>query len=312
MTTAAATKLVYDFAEGSQGHARPARRQGRQRGGDDPRAGRRPGAGGLHDHDRGVRRVHEVRRPGVPGRPRGGGREGARPPRGAGGEEARRLRRPAARLGPQRRARVDAGHARHGPQPRLERRVGRGPRPHDRQRALRVGLISPLRADVRKRLPGDQGRALRGADRGEQARARGGGRRRARRGRAEGADRPLQGGLRGGDGRGLPAGSAGAAAPGDRRRVRLVDGRARGQLPALQPHPRRVGHGRQRAADGVRQPRRRVVLGRRVLARRGDRRAQAVGGLPAQRAGRGRGVRSAHAARPSRDEGLDARTRTRS
>ena len=56
------------------------------------------------------------------------GRRGARAARGAGGQEARRRRRPAARVRALRRARVDAGHARHGPQPRPQRRVGRGPR----------------------------------------------------------------------------------------------------------------------------------------------------------------------------------------
>ena len=66
----------------------------------------------------------------------------------------------------------------------------------------------------------------------------------------------LQARLPGGDRRGLPAGPARAAAPGDPRRVRLVDGRARRPVPAHQPDPGRVGHGGERAADGVRQPRR--------------------------------------------------------
>ena len=109
------------------------------------------------------------------------------------------------------------------------------------------------------------------------------------------------------DRRGLPAGPAGAAAPGDPRRVRLVAGQARRDLPAHQPHPRRLGHGLQRAADGVRQQGRHVVLGRGVLARRGHRRARAVGRLPRQRAGRGRGLGRAHAARPRRDGRRDAR-----
>ena len=85
---------------------------------------------------------------------------------------------------------------------------------------------------------------------------------------------------------------------GDPRRVRLVARQARRDVPADQPHPRRVGHGLQRPADGVRQQGRHVVLGRRVLARRGDGRAGAVGRLPRQRPGRGRRVRRAHAARP--------------
>ena len=59
--------------------ARAARRQGRQRRRDDPRARRRAGAGGLHDHHRGLRRLH-ARRP-----------RGARGPRGAGGRGARHV-----------------------------------------------------------------------------------------------------------------------------------------------------------------------------------------------------------------------------
>ncbi len=51
----------------------------------------------------------------------------------------------------------------------LQRRVGRGPRARDRQRALRLGLLPPLRADVRQRLPRHPRRALRGADRRAQA-----------------------------------------------------------------------------------------------------------------------------------------------
>ena len=47
--------------------------------------------------------------------------------------------------------------------------------------------------------------------------------------------------------------------------------------------------------------------GRGLLARRDHRRADAVGRLPAERPGRGRGVGRAHAARPARHEGVDAR-----
>src|ERR671933_741944 len=47
------------------------------------------------------------------------------------------------------RARVDAGDARHGAEPRAQRRVRRGARARDRQHTLRMGLLSPVRADVR-------------------------------------------------------------------------------------------------------------------------------------------------------------------
>ena len=116
-----------------------------------------------------------------------------------------------------------------------------------------------------------------------------------------GAHAPLPGPLR------LPGRSARAAAARDRRGVRLLERRPRDRLPAHQRHPRRLGHRRQRAADGVRQPRRGLVLGRRVLARRGHRRARAQRRLPARRAGRGRRLRRPHAARPRRAAQLEAR-----
>ena len=244
----------------------------------------------------------------LPRRARGAGRRRARAARGAGRQAARRPRGPAARVGAQRGARVDAGDARHGPQPGPERRVRGGAR----RRPLRLGLLPALRADVRERVPRHQGRALRGPDQGAQGRGRGEGGRGPRRGRPEGAHRRLPARLPGRDRRGLPAGAARAAAPGDRRRVRLVDGRARRPVPAHQRDPGRVGHGGERAADGVREPRRSLVQRRGVLARRDHRRAEALRRLPAERPGRGRGVGRAHTARPARDEGPRCRTPTTS
>ena len=176
-----------------------------------------------------------------------------------------------------------------------------------RQPALRVGRVPAVRADVRQRLPRDPRRALRGSDRRAQARRRRRARRRAGRGGPARARRRVQGDLRRRDGRGLPAGSRRAAARGDPRRVRLVAGQARRDVPAHQPHPRRLGHRLQRPADGLRQQGPDVVLGRGVLARRGDRRAGAVGRLPRRRAGRGRRLGRAHAAGPGRDGDGDAR-----
>ena len=54
----------------------------------------------------------------------------------------------------------------------LGRRVGGGAGARDGQRALRLGLLPALRADVRQRLPRRDGRALRGRDQGAQGRAR--------------------------------------------------------------------------------------------------------------------------------------------
>ena len=76
---------------GIEGHARPARRQGRERRRDDAGAGRGSRAGRLHDHDRGLRRLHEGR----PGRARRHGRPGrrrARAPAGAHRQAAGRRR----------------------------------------------------------------------------------------------------------------------------------------------------------------------------------------------------------------------------
>ena len=79
----------------------------------------------------------------------------------------------------------------------------------------------------------------------------------------------------------FPTRPARAAAAGDPRGLRLLDGRPRGRLPAHQRHPRRLGHRRQRAADGLRQQGPDLGLGRGVLARRGHRRARAERRLPA-------------------------------
>ncbi len=65
--------------------------------------------------------------------------------------------------------------------------VGRGARAGDRERALRLGLLPALRADVRQRLARHRRRAVRGRDQGGQVRPRRQGRHRARRRRAEGA-----------------------------------------------------------------------------------------------------------------------------
>ena len=183
--------------------------------------------------------------------------------------------------------------------------AGRGARGAHRQRALRVGLLPAARADVRRRRARRAGRALRGRDRARSS--------------ASAASRldteldadalreltaPLPGALR------LPAGPARAARAGHPRGLRLVDGRARGRLPAHQRHPRRLGHGGQRPADGLRQQGPDLGLRRGLLARRGHRRARAERRLPDRRAGRGRRLRRAHAARPVRARATGCPRRT--
>ena len=71
--------------------------------------------------------------------------------RAADRQEVRRPEEPAARVGALGRARLDAGHDGHDPQPRPERPDRRGAGDEDRQPALRVGLLPPLRPDVRRR-----------------------------------------------------------------------------------------------------------------------------------------------------------------
>ena len=176
-----------------------------------------------------------------------------------------------------------------------------GPGARDGQRALRLGLLPPPRPDVRERRARHPRRALRGRDRAPEGRARRPARHRARHGCAARADPPLPGALP------LPARAARPAARGRAGRVRLLDGRPRGRLPADQRDPGGVGHRGQRAADGLRQPRPDVRLGRRLLPRRGHRRTRAERRLPRRRAGRGRGLGRAHAARPRRAGGVDAR-----
>ena len=65
-----------------------------------------------------------------------------------------------------------------------------------------------------------------------------------------------------------------AAAPGHPRRVRLLDGFARGRVPAHQLAAGRLGHRGERPADGVRQQGRQLGHRRGLLPRRDHRRAQ--------------------------------------
>ena len=117
--------------------------------------------------------------------------------------------------------------------------------------------------NVSRGIPGEKfedaikaAKDARGVTRGHRARRRG----------AHRAHRHVQADLRRGDRRRVPPGPAGAAAAGHPGGVRLLGGRARGLLPAPEPHPGRLGHGGQRPADGVRQQGRHLRLGGGVLA----------------------------------------------
>ena len=183
-------------------HARAPRRQGRERRGDDARAGPGAGAVRLHDHDGGVRGLHARR-------PRRAGR--ARPSRS---RTALRVleERAGKRLGDAEdpllvSVRSGARESMPGMMDTvlnlgLTDASVEGLAARTRQPALRVGRLPAVRADVRQRLPRHPRRALRGGDR--RAQARGG--RRARRGAGGGgparAGRRVQGDLRRRDGRG--------------------------------------------------------------------------------------------------------------
>ena len=169
-----------------------------------------------------------------------------------------------------------------------------------------MGLLPPLRADVRGRRARHPDRTVRGRDRRREARAWRDAGHRPRCCRAAGADRALPGLLR------VPHRPARAADAGDPCRIRLVGGPSRGRVPPHQGHPGRVGHCGQRAADGLRQQGQDVGVGRRLLARRDHRRPEPERRLPARRAGRGRCVRRAHPARHLGAAAMAARTFTHS
>ena len=90
--------------------------------------------------------------------------------------------------------------------------------------------------------------------------------------RSEGTGETVQGADQGAHRQRISAGSVEAAVGFRRRRVRLVDERPRDCLSPQIQHPRRMGHRRQCAGDGLWQHRRQVRFRRRLHARPGDRR----------------------------------------
>ena len=177
------------------------------------------------------------------------------------------------------------------------------------QRAVRLGLLPPVRADVRQRLARDPGRALRGRDH-----------RRPRPSAASREDTELDvDALReltdtfkeiyaDATGEDVPAGPA-ASSCGWRSARCSTPGSASARSPtgAMNRIPDDWG-----TAVNVQQ----MVFGNKgdtsgsgvaFSPRRGHRRAGASRRLPAQRPGRGRRLRGAHPARHRRDEGLAAR-----
>ena len=248
MTAPTATRWTYAFDEGSRELRDLLGGKGANIAEMTRAARPRPRACRVHDHHGGVRGVHAGRPP-CSGRSRAGHRRCARAPGGRRRPAPRRSRRPAAGLRAQRRPRLDARDDGHRPEPRAQRRVRRGPRPDHRQRALRLGLLPPAGADVRGRRARHPRQPVRGGDRPTQGGARRAAGHGPRHRRAARADAPLPGALR------LPLRAAHAALRGRARGIRLLDGRPCGRLPPAARDPRRLGHRRQRPADGVRQPR---------------------------------------------------------
>ena len=97
-------------------------------------------------------------------------------------------------------------------------------------------------------------------------------------------------------GKSLPAGCDGAALGGCRRRVQVVEWRARYYLPQAQQHSGRLGHCRQRPGHGIRQHGRYQRDRCRLHPQPVDRCQGTLRRVPRQCAGRGCGGRHPHTA----------------
>ena len=143
----------------------------------------------------------------------------------------------------------------------------------ERQRALRLRLVSPLHPDVRRR------RARRADPRSSSICSRPkrmtagvDDRRRARRGRAAKSRRGVQVARPRTHRQRLPDGPGDAALGRDRSGLEVVDAQEGRRLPPRERHLRDARHRRERRVDGVRQPRRRLGNRRRIHAQSVDRR----------------------------------------
>ena len=169
----------------------------------------------------------------APGRAHGRGRRRARDARTEDGQATRRHGRPAARVGAFGCAVLDARDDGHRPQPRAQRRLGEGPREADEQRAVRLRLVPPVRADVRQDRARRAGRPVRGGiarpGRGEGLLGRD---RADARAISRGWSRRSRGSCKQGSRRRLPDRSAGAARLRDRGRVQVLERPPRARLPA--------------------------------------------------------------------------------
>ena len=192
--------------------------------------------------------------------------------------------------------RLDARNDGHHTQPGPQRPHGRRPCEHERQRAVRVGLVPAVHPAVRQGRVRRRRRKVRGRPgRGKEARGGQDGRRPRRR-RAARRRQEVQGHMQEAHGQGVPLEPRRAARHGRAGRVRQLDGRARRRVPRKGGDNAGCGgrHGRQRRRHGVRQHGQQQRHGRRIHARPGGRLQEPVRRVPSQRAGRGCSGRHAH------------------
>ena len=229
---------------------------------------------GLHHLDRRLPRLHG-RRLAQGARRRGG--------RGAGPGSRRRW---ASRIGDAAdpllvsvrsgRQVLHARHDGHGPQPRPQRRVRRGPGQADRRRALRLRLVPALhrRCTAASSWSCPARSSTRSSTRPRSwpattSDAKVPGRAAALSRRLVPADR------RAPHRQALPPGAGRAAARRHRGRVPQLERAPRHRLPRPRAHRPRPRHRRQRAGHGLRQPRRQLGHRRRLHPRPGHRRPRA-------------------------------------
>ncbi len=223
--------------------------------------------------------------------------------RGADRQGLRRREEPAARLGSIRCGVQHAGDDGHRPEPRAEPGDGAGAHRADRQRAVRLGRVAPVRRDVRADRARPEGRGLRRALRRGQAQGQGQARHRPDRRPAAPGRRSLHEDRGREDGGAVPDRSVSAARARRAGGVRLLVRQARPRLPRVQQDPPRSRHRGERRDDGLRQHGRRFGHRRRLHARPEYRGAGDLRRVPDERAGRGRRGRRPHA----REDQPDAR-----
>ena len=146
-------KYVYSFgggkADGDGQDEGPARRQGGQPGRNDQHRPAR--AGRLHHHAPKSAPTTTPTTSSIRPNSKRQVDDGHGQDRRGDGRQVRRHDQPAAGLLPLGRPRVDARHDGHRAQHRPQRQDGRGAGQAVGQRAVRLGQLSPLRADVRRR-----------------------------------------------------------------------------------------------------------------------------------------------------------------